>query len=115
MSAIAKNMKALAAMVKTGAVDADAAKEIGARVADHARLFPTQFPKGSLSQKSEAREEIWTDFPDFEAKSDALVVAASDLAESDSDDLDRGTLGQALKSMGKTCKACHESYRLKKN
>ena len=35
MSEIAKNMKALAAMVKSDKVDADAAREIGSRVAEH--------------------------------------------------------------------------------
>jgi cytochrome c556 len=115
MSAIARNMKALATMVKTDKVDPQAAKAIGSRVAEHASLFPTQFPEGSLSQVSEARAEIWADFDDFQAKSDELVMAASNLAESDPDDLDRRALRQALKAMGQTCKSCHESYRVKKN
>ena len=115
MSEIAKNMKALAAMVKSDKVDADAAREIGSRVAEHANLFPSQFPEGSLSELSEARAEIWADFDDFEAKSEALATAAVNLAETDPDDLDRSALRQALKAMGQTCKSCHESYRVKKN
>jgi cytochrome c556 len=62
MSEIASNMKALAAMVKSDKVDPDAAREIGSRVAEQARLFPTQFPKGSLSKVSEARAQIWDGF-----------------------------------------------------
>lgn len=115
MSEIARNMKALAAMVKSDKVDADAAREIGSRVAEHANLFPSQFPEGSLSELSEARAEIWVDFDDFEAKSEALATAAVNLAETDPDDIDRSALRQALKAMGQTCKSCHESYRVKKN
>jgi cytochrome c556 len=115
MSEIARNMKALAAMVKSDRVDPDAAREIGSRVAEQARLFPTQFPEGSLSTVSEARAEIWTKFDDFRSKSDALAKAAVALAETAPDDLDRGALRQALAAMGQTCKSCHESYRVKKN
>lgn len=115
MSAIARELKTLAAMVKSNEVDGTAAKEIGARVAEDARRVPDQFPEGSLSDVSEARDTIWTDFADFEDKSADLATAAAALAERDAASLDRTALAQALKRMGRTCKSCHESYRLKKN
>lgn len=63
--------------------------------------------------KSAAKPEIWSDAAGFKAaqtKFEGAVVKLS--AASDSGDLDK--LRAAFGDVGASCKACHDSYRVKK-
>jgi cytochrome c556 len=59
--------------------------------------------------KTWAREEIWTQKADFDAKADRFVRAANALADAASGGDQRATL-QAAADVGRTCKACHDGY-----
>lgn len=73
------------------------------------------FPPGTGPNvgKTRAKVEIWQKPQDFAAKDKAFVQAARAFkAAADSGDIDeiRGAAGD----LGKTCKACHDSYRSEK-
>ena len=76
-------------------------------------LASTNFPAGSLSKHSEAREGIWQNWPDFTAKADAWANVAGKLAAIAPDNV--AALRQQMKAVANTCGACHEDYRVKKN
>lgn len=62
---------------------------------------------------SKAKAEIWTAMTDFEAKQMALTTASAALAEVAGTDLD--SLKAAFGAVGKSCGACHETYRVPNN
>lgn len=104
MSAIVKGEKPYDAAV----VQASLAKlvEVG-------KVFPDQFPAGSeVGLETEASPKIWENMADFKAKSAALVTAAE--AQLAAMPADQAGVGAAMKAVGATCGACHETYRLKK-
>ena len=109
MGAIGDQMKTLGQMAK-GAVpfDKTAAQSAAAEIARHAAATPELFKAPEEDPKSEAKPNIWTDFADFTAKSDALNTVAMGWSTglNTADDL-----GPALKSLGAACKACHKVYR----
>lgn len=72
--------------------------------------FLALFPEGSKIGDSEAKAEIWTNWDDFQAKSQAFVdaVAALDTAAAGGDN---AAIAAAFQQMGGTCGACHQSYR----
>ncbi len=63
--------------------------------------------------KSSAKSEVWSDAAGFKAaqtKFESAIVKLS--AAADSGDLDK--LRAAFGDVGASCKACHDSYRIKK-
>ena len=87
---------------------ADKAKSI----ATFAARIPSLFPPGSTSEDSAAKDDIWSNFPDFTAKAQTLQTNAQALADlaasgkADQDQLQAG-FGKVLDS----CKACHRQYK----
>jgi len=70
------------------------------------------FPEGSRAD-SNAKPEVWSDaagFKQAQQKFEAAVVKLSDV--SGSGDLEK--LRAAYGDVGASCKACHDSYRVKK-
>ncbi|MXN66189.1 cytochrome C [Stappia sp. GBMRC 2046] len=114
MSGIAKSMKSIAQMVKSGEVDAHAARAAGKRIAEHASEIASLFPEGSIEGDSEATPAIWENFEDFSKKASALQAAAQSLADTPVDSIDRQALAGELQNLGGACKSCHETYRQKK-
>jgi len=57
-----------------------------------------------------AKAEIWTQPEDFAQKSEALIVAASQLATVNAGGDEAAFVAQ-WKEVGKTCEACHDKYR----
>jgi len=109
MSAIGKEMKVLGEMAKgTTSFDQAAARAAAAAIAKHAAETPALFKAREDDPKSEARPEIWEDFADFTAKSDALVTLARDLSTGFETKAD---LAPAMKALGAACQACHKPYR----
>ncbi|PWR23418.1 c-type cytochrome [Zavarzinia compransoris] len=102
-------LKALGAAAKAGAVTpADVEKAQG--LADFATALPTLFPEGSITDKSRALPEIWTDKAGWDAKvkvfadaADAILVAAKagDVAG----------LRAGVGAAGDSCGACHKAFR----
>lgn len=113
MKDIAAQMKALKPMVDGKvAYDAAGVAAAAAAIADHAAKIAPSFPKGSTDHPSEASPRIWTDWNGFEASAEALRTSAAALKA------DAGKGAQAamgpFTEMAKTCKGCHEDYRVKK-
>ena len=68
------------------------------------------FPDDSVSDESDAKDEIWLDWQDFEAKYGEMqekVNALSKTAEGG----DESAMTAAFKEAGASCKACHKAYK----
>jgi cytochrome c556 len=112
MNVFSWNMKAMGGMMK-GEVPFDQ-KVFATHAGDLAaastlNLLPG-FPEDSESDESDALPEIWMEFDDFEKKYQNLGRATKALSENSLSD-DKAALGQALKEVGKACKACHKKYK----
>ncbi len=111
MEAIGKGMGQLAAIAKgekafDGKQVATAAQGIYDNLAKAAELFP----KGSLSEDSRAKPEIWSDNATFMKGFAASKSAAQGLVKIGQEDDEIGFL-EAMGGLGKTCKGCHEKFR----
>lgn len=78
-------------------------------VAFSARI-PTLFPPGSDTGDTKAKPAIWSNKADFEAKAKDFGAAAQKLAELAQAGDAAGVKAQ-FGVVGKTCGACHDSYR----
>lgn len=115
MSAIGDHMKAVNAMIRgTTVLDLQKISDAMNEVTDHARSLPEMFPTGSGAAPSEAGPAIWSDpngfqslFQDLEAT--ALAVARMANAG------DTAALPAGFVALAKTCKACHETYRINRD
>ena len=67
------------------------------------------FPAGSNAYPSAAKDAIWQNWPDFEAKARALEGESGKLAATDSKD-PKALLAQ-FRSVFRVCSDCHETYR----
>jgi len=115
MKEIGQNMKSIAAMVKGDTRFDGAAVQASATViAGHAKHMPHMFPEGSLDKPTEALPVIWVQWARFteiagKLNADALALAkAGQTATSVKDVLPQ------LGEVGKSCKACHQDFRLAK-
>ncbi len=112
MGMIADDMKILGGIAKgTTEFSADQVAELSEKLAEHARGIIPLFEVQATDPKSEAREEIWTDWPGFTDAASEMEAAA--LALGISTDLDG--FQAAFGTLGKTCGACHKDYRIKKD
>jgi len=113
MKSMGRAMKKLGAAVGTGnnADAAAAAQEIAALADSTPELFAVK----EITDKSRAKDEVWTNMDDFTAKAAATASAAKKVA---SDAID-GTLAKNQKaivgSIGVTCGGCHKVYRAEKS
>lgn len=60
--------------------------------------------------KTKARENIWTNLPDFKQKADALVKSLDGLAAAGQAG-DEKALRPAFAAVGKACSNCHDNYK----
>jgi cytochrome c556 len=60
--------------------------------------------------KTKAREGIWTNKSDFQAKNDDLVKASAALTAAAKGG-DKKAVMQAAAAVGKACGACHDNFR----
>lgn len=112
MEVLGWNMKAMAAMLKgkqpfDQATFARRARDLNA--AAHLDML-AGFPEDSVSDESDAKDEIWLDWENFTAKLDALRTKSEALAAAAAKG-EKGALGGALSDVGKACKSCHKAYR----
>ncbi|SMX30654.1 c-type cytochrome [Actibacterium lipolyticum] len=110
MSAIGSSMKALGKMAKGEAnFDAGRAELAVATIVEQAEAVPALFKAPETDPETEAKPEIWSNWDDFVAKSEALVGVAQSV---DTNSLTGVQAG--LGKIGGTCKACHSDYRISK-
>lgn len=115
MEAIGSQMKAVGGMLKSGELDPERATAAGQAIAGHGGDALTKlFPEGSNAAPSEASATIWQEWDRFSAYADDLEQAATAMAETAAAGGDRKAVAAAFGALAGTCKACHESFRLRK-
>ena len=74
-----------------------------------------RFPEGSMPEVSEARPEIWTNWPRFEALARATTQRADRLAQlASAPNTSREEFDQAFSDLRQICSDCHAEFRIKK-
>jgi cytochrome c556 len=68
------------------------------------------FPKGSLSEKSRAKPEIWDRWDEFSQEPGKVKKAAQALADA-AKTKDEAEVNAKLKALGDACASCHNSFR----
>jgi len=92
--------------------DADLAQKSAARIEMLAPMIGEAFATDTRQFKVEtkAREGIWTNKSDFDAKNNDLIKAAANLTTAAKSG-DQKAFTQAAAAVGKACGACHDSFR----
>lgn len=115
MSDIGKSMKTIGAFLKgERPYDASVTKAAAETIGGHAKHVPHLFPKGSTKKPSEALPAIWEDWKQFTTIAADMEAAAKALAEAADGAKDANGIKPMFASLGQTCKACHQKFRLKK-
>lgn len=115
MSLYSFNLGQLGAMAKGNvAYDATKASAAASNLAALAALDQgAMWPKGSdasaVPDKTRAKAEIWSTYPEVNEKSKALADASAAMAKVAGDGLP--ALQGAIGDVGKTCGGCHKPFR----
>ncbi|MFV0298573.1 MAG: c-type cytochrome, partial [Hyphomicrobiaceae bacterium] len=115
MKAVGKATKQTVQMVK-GDIPFDAAKAKANMdtIAGAWEHFSKYFPKGSeTGGKTTAAAKIWTDFADFDSKGKKMSADAAIASEAAGKGAD--AFKAAFDPVMKSCKGCHQDYRVKKD
>jgi cytochrome c556 len=107
------NMAPLAAMLRNRMpFDAAVAQKSALRIEQLAPMISDVFQQDTRKFKVEtqAREGIWTNKSDFDAKAQELLKAANALVAA-SKTGDKGATLKAAGALGKACGNCHDNYR----
>ena len=76
-----------------------------------AQHIPSLFPKGSVSDKSNAKPDIWEKWSDFEGAAKTLQTKAEELRDA-ARAKDQPKVEALMKDFGRTtCGACHTPFR----
>ena len=80
-------------------------------IAINAQHIPSLFPKGSVSDKSNAKPDIWEKWSDFEGAAKTLQTKAEELRDA-ARAKDQPKVEALMKDFGRTtCGACHTPFR----
>lgn len=107
MEEIGAAAKKINEAVKAG--DNAAAIAPAEEIARLAPKFPTLFPEGSTDPNARAKKTIWTNPDEFEAYNEYMAKYATAIATAARDG---GNVKAATKKMFKSCKTCHQKYRI---
>jgi cytochrome c556 len=100
-------------MLRGAPFDAAVAQKAAARIQVTGGLIPELFATDThtfAGTPTKAREGIWTNKSDFDAKANDLVKAAADL-EAAAKSGDEAATKKAAGAVGKACGACHDQFR----
>ncbi|MEE4297873.1 MAG: cytochrome c [Pseudomonadales bacterium] len=78
-------------------------------IAELAPLTLHLFPEGSDDGRTKARAAIWEDPDTFSERRQDFIDAAADLGAADPADME--AFVAAFRSLGGTCKACHDDFK----
>lgn len=112
MNVFSWNLNHMGSMVKGETpFDAAAFKGYATNLATASTLNALQgFPDDSVSDESDAKDEIWLNWPDFEAKYKDLKDTAAKLSQVAAGG-DEGAMREQFKETAAACKACHKEYK----
>ena len=79
------------------------------KIAAWAEVMPDYFPEGS-GEGTSAKPAIWSDFIGFKDAAEANHNAATDLIAAAAKK-DSAQAGASLRTLGATCKACHQKFK----
>jgi len=109
MEGINDAMKPLATIAKKQApFDAEVVTASATTIAENLKKAQGLFPAGSGGGESRAKPEIWTDAAGFEKGMNDAHAAAVALQSVK----DEAAFLPALRTLGASCKNCHDMYRL---
>lgn len=115
MKAMADHMKTIGAMVKGEArFDGKTAAAAAKAIARGGGKIGALFPEGSNHPPSEARGLIWREWNNFLRLTSHLEEAALALSAKAGASANSREIGAEFGALGKTCKSCHEKYRIEK-
>jgi cytochrome c556 len=81
-------------------------------IAIDADLIPALFPKGSMTDKSKAKPEIWQKFPEFEAAAKNMETWSIRLRDA-ARNKDQAQVESIMKEYGRqACGTCHTPFRV---
>lgn len=99
--------------IKTGAPSIDTIQPLAKDLLKRGSMQMNFFPAGSgpeSGEKTRAKAEIWSEQQEFRRIHEEFIQSAQKLNQAiDAGDL--GAITSAHKSLGASCKSCHESYR----
>lgn len=115
MEKIGKSTKAIGAELKKEAPNFGTIRTNADIINDLAAKSEHWFPAGTGPDigKTRAKAEIWQKSEDFAAKDRDFRQAAKAFTNS-ANSADVNSIKPAFEVLGKTCKACHDSYRTEK-
>jgi cytochrome c556 len=103
------NARDLNDKLKAGQIEAMAVN--AETIAINAMHIPAVFPKGSLTDKSKAKPDIWEKWTDFEAAARNLQVKAEELRDA-ARAKDQPKVEAMMKEFGRqACGTCHTPFR----
>ena len=119
MGTVSKAMKTMAKMVKGEIVyDAEMVRKLSSEISNQGGTALTElFPKHSMDPPTEARMEIWRNWPEFERLAFEMKRTALALSKGAENHGGRGDAGSPFNLFGElagTCKSCHDDFRIKK-
>jgi cytochrome c556 len=100
-------------MLRGAPFDAAVVEKAAQRIQVTGGLIPELFATDThtfTGTPTKAREGIWTNKSDFDAKANDLVKAAADL-EAAAKSGDKAATLKAAGAVGKSCGACHDQFR----
>jgi cytochrome c556 len=98
------NNKLKAGQIEAMAVNAET-------IAINAQHIPSLFPQGSMTDKSNAKPEVWEKRADFEALAKTLQAKAEEIRDA-ARAKDQPKVEALMKDFGRTtCGACHTTFR----
>jgi len=112
---IMKNNEAAAKALNKAVEEKDyATVELKAKeIAGDAAQIPDLFPKGSTSDKSRAKSEIWEKWDEFTKDAAQLKKTSSELAEAAAAK-DATKVKAKFDDLGNACDSCHKPFRAKR-
>ena len=112
MEAVGKANKLLRREVTADKPDLAAVRNAAAQISSLAAKSAKWFPDGTGADvgKTGAKAEIWKNPKDFAAKTRDFQAASKALHQAAVRG-DAGAMKAAYGNLGKTCKACHDTYR----
>jgi cytochrome c556 len=109
MRAVGGHMVAISTILRQGVHKQDLVAHTRA-MSTLAGLATGVFPEGSNVARSEALPKIWEQPDEFKQAMDRFVKAADQAAAAAQSD-DPAAMGLAMRSLGGSCKNCHDNFR----
>ena len=109
---MSKNFKAVRAAAKSG--DSAAMAKSAKALYKAASKIKKAYKKKDMAGKTRALPSIWKNQGDFNLKADNLAASAAVLAQIWAKSGNKAQISASVKRIGKSCGACHKSYRAKK-